>query len=515
MFQKINAVWQRIGLVQRAVLAAAVIACVITASLLTQWASKPEMRLLYGNLSLQQASLMGDKITQKNIAFQYGPGQTSVYVPAEKVYELRAALAKDGMTPKDGEAGYEIFDNEKLGVSPLVQKMNYTRALQGELAKTIGFFDGVDYARIHIVRPDQTMFTSDDKAASASVMLKLKPGYRLSQSASTAITNLVAGAVEGLKPEHVTIADSEGNLLTSGAPADTLVAGANTYKDYKNAVEQQMTERILRSLELVLGSGKATVMASAIIDMTCESTVSTTYEKGIPLEETVEEKSNIQPATTAADGKETAPGNTEKTGNTTSKYKVPEVVTTKQSSPGKITAWSVSVVVDLSKPKPLPAAGEAAKTEEKPAAGTAEELVMTVDNVKSIIRTAIGSELLKEGNLTVQHVPFNRPIPQQSADAGSFEKWTRIIEIARQSSMGILALCALLALKIFTGASRKAAAAAATAQPATAGALAPGGAPMLGAGGDTNAIRYQIALQLRQNPEQVRQVFSSWLSEER
>ncbi len=513
MFQKINAVWQRVGLVQRAVLAAAVIACVITASLLTQWATKPEMRLLYGSLSLEQASLMGDKITQKNIPFQYGPGQTSIYVPSEKVYELRAALAKDGMTPKDGEAGYEIFDNEKLGVSPLVQKMNYTRALQGELAKTIQFFDGVDYARIHIVRSEQTMFTGDDNAASASVMLKLKPGYRLSQSAATAITNLVAGAVERLKPEHVTIADSEGNLLTGSASTDTLVAGANTYKDYKAAVEQQMSERLLRSLELVLGSGKATVLASAIIDMTSESVVSTTYEKGIPLEETEDTTTNVKPATTAADGKETAPGSTEKTGSTVNKYKVPEVITTKQSSPGKITAWSISVVVDLSKPKALPAAADETNAGTTPPAATADELIMTVEDVKAVIRTAIGSELLKEENLTVRHVPFNRPIPQQTDDAGSFEKWARIIEIARQSSMGILALCALIALKIFTGASRKAAAAAA-AQPAAAGALAAGGAPMLGAG-DTNAIRYQIALQLRQNPEQVRQVFSSWLSEER
>jgi flagellar M-ring protein FliF len=515
MLQKINAVWQRIGLVQRAVLAAAVIACIITASLLTKWATQPEMRLLYGSLSLEQASQMADKIAQKNIPFQYGPGQTSVYVPAENVYELRAALAKDGMTPKDGEAGYEIFDNEKLGVSPLVQKMNYTRALQGELSKTIQFFDGVDYARIHIVRPDQTMFTGDDKSASASVMLKLKPGYRLSQSAATAITNLVAGAVEGLKSENVTIADSEGNLLTGSATADALVAGANTYKDYKNAVEQQMSERILRSLELVLGSGKATVLTSATIDMTSESVVSTTYEKGIPIEETVDETSNIQPAATAADGKETAPGSTEKTGTTTSKYKVPEVITTKQSSPGKITAWSVSVVADLSKAKVPPAVTDETKTDQQPAADTTEEMVMTVEDVKSIILTAIGSDLLKEENLTVRHVPFNRPIPLQAADAGSFEKWTRIIEIARQSSMGILALCALLALKIFTGASRKVAAAAAS-QQAAGGSLAAGGAPMLGAGSaDTNAIRYQIALQLRQNPEQVRQVFSSWLSEER
>jgi flagellar M-ring protein FliF len=514
MLEKINAVWQRIGLVQRAVLAAAVIACIITGTLLTKWATRPEMRLLYGNLSLEQASQMADKITQQNVSYQFGPGQTSIYVPAEKVYELRAALAKDGMTPKDGEAGYEIFDNEKLGVSPLVQKMNYTRALQGELAKTIQFFDGVEYARIHIVRPEQTMFSGDGRAASASVMLKLKPGYRLSQTAAAAITSLVSGAVEGLKPQHVTIADSEGNLLTGGSSPDTLVAGANTYKDYKAGVEQQMSDRLLRSLELVLGSGRATVLTSATIDMTSESTVSTTYEKGIPSEETVDEKSNIQPPATAADGKETSPGNTEKTGSTTSKYKVPEVITTKQSSPGKITAWSVSVVVDLSKPKETPAAADENKTDQTQAAATAEELIMTVDDVKAVIRTAIGTELLKEENLTIRHVPFNRPVPQQASETASFEKWTRIIEIARQSSMGILALCALVALKIFTGASRKTAAAAQ--QTAAQSLAAAGNAGLLGAGSaDVNVIRQQIALQLRQNPDQVRQIFSSWLTEER
>jgi len=512
MLQKINAVWQRIGLVQRAVLAAAAIACIITAGLLTHWAARPEMRLLYGNLSSDQAGQIADKINQKNIPCKLGPGGTSVYVSAEKVYELRASLAKEGLTPKDGEAGYEIFDNEKLGVSPLVQKMNYTRALQGELAKTIQFFDGVEYARVHIVRPEQTMFTGDGKIASASVMLKLKPGRRLSQTAAAAITNLVAGAVEGLKPEQVVIADSQGNLLTGNTTADPLVAGANTYKDYKAAIEQQMTDRLLRSLELVLGPARATVLASATIDMTSESVVSTTYEKGIPLEETVDEKSNIKPPATTSDGKETSPGSTEKTGSTTSKYKVPEVVTTKQSSPGKITGWSISVVADLSKPKETAATEKKAGEQQTASAGA--DLIMSVDDIKAMIRTAIGPELLKEENLTIRHVPFSRSAVQQTPEAGAFEKWNRYIEIARQSSMGILAVSALLALKIFTGAGRKAAAAI---QQTAANSLGTGNAPLLGAGGadTTTAIRQHITLQLRQNPEQVRQIFTSWLSEER
>lgn len=517
MFDKINAVWQRIGLVQRAVLAAAIMACIITGGLLTKWATRPEMRLLYGNLSAEQAGIIADKIQGKNIECKIGAGGSSIYVPSEKVYEVRAMLAKEGLGPKEGEPGYEIFDNEKLGVSPLVQKLNYNRALQGELAKTIQFFDGVEYARVHIVRPEQTMFTGDGQKASASVMLKLRPGWRLSQASAAAITNLVSGAVEGLKPENVTIADSQGNLLTGTTQADTVAAGANTYKDYKAAVEQQMTERLMRSLDLILGPGKATVLASAMVDLTSESEVKTTYEKGIPEEETVDESSNIQQGSPSADGNSPSPGTTEKTGSTQSKYKVPQTVTTRQSAPGKITSWSVSIIADLTKPQPPASQSSEAQgaqpSSESPAAA-ATSLLLTEEDVKAIVRTAIGPELLKEENLTVKHVPFNRPVSPEINDAMSFDKWDRYIEIARQSSMGILALCALLALKIFTSAGKKAAAAAQQ----SANTLAAGTAPLLTAGNGAdaaNAIRQHIAAQLRQNPEQVRQLFANWLAEDR
>jgi flagellar M-ring protein FliF len=102
------------------------------------------------------------------------------------------------LVPKSGEPGYEIFDNEKIGVSPLVQKMNYNRALQGELAKTIQVFEGVEFARVHIVRPEQTMFTTGGEKASASVMVRVRPGWKLPQATIAAIQSLVAGAIEGL-----------------------------------------------------------------------------------------------------------------------------------------------------------------------------------------------------------------------------------------------------------------------------------------------------------------------------
>jgi flagellar M-ring protein FliF len=507
LFQQINTIWSKIGLVQKALLAAIVLACVITGVMLTKWASRPDMRLLFGNLGLEESATISDKISEQNIPYELRNGGKSIYVPAEKVYTLRASLAKDGLMPKDGEPGYEIFDNEKLGVSPLVQKMNYNRALQGELARTIQVFEGVEFARVHLVRPDQTMFTTQGDKASASVMLRLKPGFQLSSVTVAAISNLVAGSVEGLSPENVTVADSNGRMLSNQTGGNSLVVGANNYKDYKAAVEHEMIQRIQTSLDTVLGPGRSTVIANASLDMTQETIVKTTYEKGIPMEETIEETSNIVAGVPAKpEEAQSSPNTTEKTSTTKSMNKIPETTTTTSTVPGKILAWSVSVMVDLSKPP-------AAEGEQGQTAAPAE--IMSVEDVKDIIRTAIGPQLLKEENLSVKNIPFNRPQTMLMAEEPStLEKLAPILEIIRQSSLGLLAVCALLVLKIFTGAGRKAAAEKTAA--ISAHGLGAGSAGLLPAGNTEEAVnlmREQIHLQLRENPEQVRQLFSMWLAE--
>ena len=418
-FDKINTVWSKIGLVQRAFLAAIVLACIICGLLLTRWAARPDMRLLFGNLDLEQASKIADKISEQNVPYELRGGGGSVYVPAEKVYEMRAMLAKEGLLPRDGEPGYEIFDNEKLGVSPLVQKLNYSRALQGELARTIEVFDGVEFARVHIVRPEQTLFTGSKEKASASVMIRMKPGWRINNSTVAAITNLVSGAVEGLGPEQVTVADSEGHVFSQAGGKNSVISGANTYLDFQSNVESDMSARLQHALEAVLGPGRSSVIAKAVVDMNSETVVSTTYEKGVPNEETIEETSSVkQNVASDEDGKtQTIPGTQEKTSTTTSKYQVPQTVTTLTTAPGKVTSWSVSVLVDLTPhadPKAADAGdaagtGTAAGTTAGSTASAAKPLIMSVDDVKAVIRTAIGPDLLKDENLTVKHVPFYKP----------------------------------------------------------------------------------------------------------
>ncbi|MBE0534094.1 MAG: flagellar M-ring protein FliF [Phycisphaerae bacterium] len=506
LLQKINAVWQKIGVVQRALLVAMVMACAITAALLTKWASAPDMTLLYGDLPLEQIDQIAGKLQDQDVKYELRRGGQSIYVPSGKVLELRARLAGEGL-PSGGEGGYKLFDNEKIGVSPLVQSMNYTRAMQDELARTISMIDGVQAARVHIVRPEQTIFTNNAKQATASVSLRLKPGWRMTNASIAAITNLVANATDGLKPENVTIVDTQGRLLSGNTSANGVISGANTFLDYKQRVEQEIAAKVQDMLDMVLGPGRASIKVSAKLDMSSETVQTKKYEKGEPVEETINSTSTIKEGTIGAEGTVKSPGSTDKQETIENKYLVPETVTQKTDVPGKILSISVAAVVDLS---------VAAATATEGSGETTAAKLMAVTDVEEIIRNAVGPDLLLDDKaLTVKDVAFHKPIIAAAESDMGYEKLSRYIEIARQSSMGILAVCALAALKIFAGARRKAGLETAALAPAGGGegwALLPAGQ------GEMNTqvtMRNQITTALQKNPEQVKQLFASWLSEDK
>jgi flagellar M-ring protein FliF len=265
LLHKIALVWQKISLIQRALLAAVLVASAIVGSLLVHWARRPDMRMLYQDLTPGEAARITDKIAEKDIAYQLRDGGTTIYVPQERVYQLRLDLAKEGL-PAGEQSGYKLFDDEKIGVSPFVQNVNLSRALQDELAKSIQMIDGVAHARVHIVNPEQNQFALEEGRTSASVVLRLNPGYRLSGVKIAAITHMVSGSVKGLKSEDVTVIDSQGNLL-SGQNDSTLATGAGTVHDYKERVEQGLVKKAEDMLTMVLGPGRATVRVSAVVDM--------------------------------------------------------------------------------------------------------------------------------------------------------------------------------------------------------------------------------------------------------
>jgi flagellar M-ring protein FliF len=499
-FQKINIIWQKVSLVQRALLIAVVLTLIITAALLTRWASRPDMRMLYQNLPPEEAAKITDKISEKNVLYELRGGGTSIYVPQEKIYQLRLDMAKEGL-PVDGQAGYKIFDNEKIGISPFVQNINLKRALQEELAKSIQMIEGVAHARIHIVSPEQTLFSPQGKQTSASVILRLKPGYRISASNIGAITHLVAGSVEGLKSESVTVIDSEGRLLSSHTD-QTATRNANTAADFREKVEQNLASKVEDMLSTVLGPGRASVKVSATIDMTSINLVTETYDptKKVATKEEIKSNSEVEPGKTPAKGEQPAPGGTKKDETIVTEYVVGKTIEQKADLPGKIKSLKVAAVVDLSPSITADA--------NKPEAAAKGAKIMELADVEKLIRNALGLGTTDE--LTVVDAKFYHPV-EQPADKETIRKFD-YVAIAGQASLGITAICALLVLKIFSGARKKAAAMTA------AGQLAAGeGAAGLLTGGtvenESLALRKQIAGSLQSNPDQVRQLFASWLEQ--
>ncbi len=495
-FQKISAIWQKIGLVQRALLIALFLTFVAAGALLTYWARRPDMRMLYQEIAPEEAAKITEKISDKGIAYELRNGGTSIYVPREQVYQLRLDMAKEGL-PIGEQGGYKIFDNEKIGISPFVQSVNLKRALQEELAKSIQMIDGVVHARIHLVSPEQTLFTPDAGKTTASVVLRLRPGYKLSTLNIAAITHLVSGSVEGLTSENVTVIDSRGNLLSRESDP-TMASGASTVQDYRERVEQNLARKVEDMLATVLGPGRATVKVSAIIDMNSVSTVTEKLDpKGVPTKEEIVSGSENGASTPSAEGGPAIPGITKKDETITTEYEVGKTVKQEIVLPGQIKSLKVAAFVDLS----VSDANDAGS-------GSSTAKIMQESDVVAIIQNALGLE--DETAIKVVDVKFNRPLESLVEEEPS--TWPRYIAIARQASLGIMAVCALLVLRMFRGAKSKVASIAAAGQLSE----AEGAAGFLPGGGGSSeplVLRKQIAGALEQDPERVRQLFASWLEE--
>ncbi|MHC4211809.1 MAG: flagellar basal-body MS-ring/collar protein FliF [Planctomycetota bacterium] len=495
LMQKIALVWERVSLVQRALLIAILLTFVVVGGLLTQWARRPDMRTLYSDLAAEEASKITEKISEKDVPYELRNGGTTILVPKQHVYQLRIDLAQEGL-PSGEQAGYKLFDNQRISQSPLVENVNLKRALQEELAKSIQMIDGISHARVHIVSSEQSLFAKAGRTT-ASVVVRLKPGHNLTGTNVAAITHLVSGSVESLDSEGVSVINSQGQLLT-GESDNTLASGASTVQDYRERVESNLAHKAEQMLTTVLGQGRAIVKVSAVIDMNSINIVKKVFEpKGVKIKEEIQESSK---PVSGGDENQAVGKETEGTINT--EYSLGETVETRVELPGKIMSLSVAAFVDLTPPDVNMADSGAEITP-----------IMAKAEVEEAIRNAIG--LKSTDALTVVDKRFyrsNEPVLEEESS-----NWPRYIAIARQSSLGIMAICALIVLKIFSGAKTKVSSA--SPLPTTHQLAGSGTAGLLpaGSGGDnmdnSMALRGHISDALQNNPEQVKQLFASWLEE--
>jgi flagellar M-ring protein FliF len=229
------------------------------------WNSQPDYQVLFSNLSPEDGGEMVSKLREKKIPFQLTHGGTTLLVSRDQVYDLRLTMAAEGL-PKGGGVGFEVFDRTNLGITDFVQKLNYQRALQGELSRTIRQIKEIEQVRVHIVTPKDSLFIEDQKKPTASVFVRPRSGMTLGASQVEGVVHLVASAVEGLEPGNVTVVDTSGKILSKRSENSLIGQLTTTQLEFQRNIEENLKRKAQGMLEEVLGPNKAIARVSAEVD---------------------------------------------------------------------------------------------------------------------------------------------------------------------------------------------------------------------------------------------------------
>lgn len=381
------------------------------------WSQRIDYQVLYSNLSQEDAGQVIAKL--KEMKIPYNVEGNIIYVPSNRVYELRLELAAQGI-PQGGGVGFEIFDKTQIGVTEFVQRLNYIRAIQGELTRTIRQLSEVEQARVHIAIPEKTIFTEKEDKPTASVVLKLKPGRVLNQGQIGGIVHLVSSSIEGMQPQNVTVIDNMGNLLSK--PSDMDAIADSKHLEYQKSVDKDYEGKLQSMLEGITGRGKAIVRVATKIDFT---QVERTEEKfdpdtiAVKSEQRTQEKSTgattggipgvlsnqpgQQPATTVS-----SPSSQKQSESIN--YEVSRSVSKIIQPRGDVKSISVAVLVDGTYKK------------EK---GKKVYLPRTEDDMKKykeIIMAAIGYNKERGDQVIVENVPFEAAIEELPPEKIDFIK---------------------------------------------------------------------------------------------
>ncbi len=398
---------------------AALIALLVS---LWMWGQAPDYRVLYSNLSDRDGGSIIESLQQLNVPYKFAEGGGALLVPANQVYETRLKLASQGL-PKGGTVGFELMENQKFGISQFAEQVNYQRALEGELARSVQSIAAVQGARVHLAIPKPTVFVKEQQKPSASVVLSLHQGRLLDSAQVSAIVHLISSSVPELSAKSVTVVDQSGTLLSAnheGVGNDGLDAGQ---LKYVQQIEQNFVRRIENILTPIVGAPNVRAQVTADIDFSQTEQTAETYkpnqnpaESTIRSSQTAESNTGNSPATgvpgalsnqpplaatapiVAATGG--APANTPAPLNghkeSTLNYEVDRTIRHTKLAIGSIKRLSVAVVVNNRKTiddkgvvsfTPL---SEAEKTQ-----------------IYDLVRDAMGFDKERGDSLNVQNAAFN------------------------------------------------------------------------------------------------------------
>jgi flagellar M-ring protein FliF len=265
ILSQLNAAFSNLSLGKKLTLATLILGSIAGFIFLLNWSGKSEFEPLYANLNSEDASAILSKLKEQKIEYRIASNGTMILIPEQHIYETRMQLASEGL-PQGGGIGFEIFDNTKLGMTAFAQNVNFQRALQGELSRTINKIAEIESSRVHIVMTEKSLFVDEEEPASASVVLKLRPGKWLNQGQVKGIVHLVSSSVARLNAENVTVVDSNGKMLAGDNDTSSFGSLSSDQLDYQARVEKNLENRVRTMLESALGENKAIVRLSCSFD---------------------------------------------------------------------------------------------------------------------------------------------------------------------------------------------------------------------------------------------------------
>lgn len=354
--------WNNLSNTQKLVVSSVVAISIVIVVVVSMIGTRPSMSTLFSNLQSADAAAIADRLRDQKVPYDLSADGSVIKVPSNQVYDLRLKMVTQGL-PAGGTVGFEVFNKTNFGMSEFNQKVTYLQALQGELVRTISQIGQVEDARVHLALPEERLYTDKQDDAKASVTLRLKRGTTLGDDQVAGIVRLVASSVEGLKPENVTVTDTNANMLSeatgdSGGLSARLTA---TQVRLKRDYEQQLQRDIQSMLDNIAGPGKSVVRVSARMNFDQKETTKEevtpggTEGKGILVsEDTVSEsysgaasKAKGTVSVTEGGPRPSVPSNSDYVHTeTNNKYEVTRSTERVVSSPGQVEKLSVAVMLD-------------------------------------------------------------------------------------------------------------------------------------------------------------------------
>lgn len=426
---------------RRAVLAGTAVVSLSFFAWLTFGSVTPEYRSLYRGLEIDEAGRVTQALNDEKIPYQLADGGTSVLVPASVVHEARIRVARRGL-PGGGGVGFELFDRPAFGVTDFVHRVNYTRAVQGELARSIEQLEPVERARVQVVIPERkSVLDEKNRRPSASAVVRLRPGRELVGEQVRAVVHMIASSIERLEPADVTVVDSNGRLLApleDGLPGSVAASGAFTYQEQ---IEANLEQRVESILSKTLGAGNVVARVRADIDWTESETTREIFdpESQVARSELRSLEETNEPTAATAGGAAGVISNLpdlpggEETGPTTSSstetinYEISKTVSRQVQPMGRIKRLSVALLV-------------ADKLPEAPDAVAEPWDVDTLSLFESIARQAVGFDEKRGDEISVKSAPFRTPIIELDDGVSFWPDWSPLLVAVARGAAALLAL---------------------------------------------------------------------------